>query len=105
MRSIALISQLKRVLNSVAPSASAILYGSQARGDAKPTSDVDLLILLDTEKITPDEESRITNPLYDLEFQNGVIISPVVMTRESWERSKGQTLMYHEIAKEGIRLQ
>lgn len=105
MKNIALISELKGLLHRIAPEASAILYGSQARGDASNDSDVDLLILVDSDNISPSEENRITDPIYDLEFQRGVIISPIVMTRKLWETTKSQTPFYHEVTREGIRLQ
>ena len=53
---------LKRIKNSVsstAPNAILIVYGSYARGDFRPDSDIDLLILLDKEKISYEEKISI----------------------------------------------
>ena len=62
----------------MAPTAKTILYGSQARNEARSDSDIDLLILLDGEKMTLKDEESITLPLYELELKTGVSISPIV---------------------------
>jgi len=40
----------------------------------KSGSDIDLLILIDKEKVSPQEEDTITTPIYDLEIESGIII-------------------------------
>ena len=52
MRRTEVIEQIKDIIRHVAPTAKTILYGSQARNEARSDSDIDLLILLDGEKIT-----------------------------------------------------
>ena len=99
-----MVNHLKKLIKGVAPAAKAILYGSEARGDAKSGSDIDLLILIDKEKVSPQEEDTITTPIYDLEIESGIIISPIVMTRKAWEAAKRQTMFYYNVMKDGVLL-
>ena len=69
MRRTEVIEQIKDIIRHVAPTAKTILYGSQARNEARSDSDIDLLILLDGEKITLKEEEAITLPYYERYFR------------------------------------
>lgn len=50
-----LTNRLKIVIKKVVPDADAILYGSEARGEAKKNSDIDVLILVDKDYLSPQE--------------------------------------------------
>ncbi len=80
------------------------MFGSEARGDARPDSDIDLLVLLDGDSLTLEREEAITVPLYDLEIKTGVAISPIVMLKKAWESRPFKTPFYINIRNEGIVL-
>lgn len=99
-----LVNRLKCIIKNVAPGSQTILYGSEARGEAKWNSDIDILILVDKETVSPKEEDVITAPIYDLEIETGTIISPIVMTRKAWDAAKKKTVFYYNVMKEGVLL-
>jgi predicted nucleotidyltransferase len=99
-----ILMRIKRSVQATDPDATIILYGSFARGDYKDDSDLDLIILLDKDKVERDDEIRIKYPLYEIEFDTGQIISPLVLSRTKWETKHRITPFYENVAKEGIRL-
>ena len=99
-----ILVRIKQLVSLSEPSASVILFGSFARGESNKHSDIDILILVDKDKVTYLDEKRIKDPLYDLEFETGKIISPVIFSRMDWEKRHFITPFYRNIKMEGIPL-
>jgi predicted nucleotidyltransferase len=63
-----------------------ILFGSRARGDARPDSDFDLLVIM--RDLTPDETRRVTLSLYRALRGAGVNAEPSVMSEEEFAETR-----------------
>jgi predicted nucleotidyltransferase len=96
-----ILAEIKRRVLAIEPQAEVILYGSYARGTQGPASDIDLLILLEAEQLTYEAKRKVMSPLFDIELQQGIIVSPMVLTRTSWVGQHQDTLLYREIEKDG----
>ena len=96
-----ILDRIKGIVLGKDPSAKVYLYGSRARGTTKPDSDWDLLILLNKDKITTEVERNVTSPLYDLEFEIGEVISPMIYSEKEWNSKHSVTTFYSNVMREG----
>lgn len=69
------------------PGTTILLFGSQARGDARPDSDWDILVLLDKDKITPQDEDEISYPIHTVGWDFNELVNPILFTKSFWDNN------------------
>jgi len=80
------------------------LFGSRARGEERPDSDWDILILVESEKVTNEIEDKFRDELYDIELDTGQIISTFIYPKNLWNSSLKFSPLYYNVELDGIRL-
>ena len=104
MKRTEVVERIKKVAHKMKPMVQTVLYGSEARGDARPDSDIDLLVLVDKDKLSYSDKDKIIAPFYDIELDTGIIISTLIMPRKEWENRPFLTPFQNNVNKEGITL-
>lgn len=99
-----IVEKVKLAIRSIEPDAEIILFGSEARGDARPDSDIDLLVLLSGDKKTVDREVEICGQTMLVEIETGVNISPKIYLKKDWDNRPFITPFYLNVMREGIAL-
>ena len=92
------IEQAAETLRHAAPSATIILFGSHARGDAGRDSDVDFLIIETELKERRREMARLARTLRPLRIRADVLVFSR-RTYDEWSQIPGTVM--HAAAKEG----
>src|SRR3972149_4353981 len=78
-----------------------ILFGSRARGDADPDSDLDVLVVLDN-RPTDREQGIISDCAWEAGFESGIVVVPVVFARHDWEAGPERySLLAQTVAGDG----
>jgi predicted nucleotidyltransferase len=80
----------------------AIVYGSEARGEASEDSDIDVMVLLDGPVCLWDDIGRGVDATYDLTLELGRPIHPDPVDAEEFE--KGEFAIYRSVKEEGFLL-
>jgi UTP:GlnB (protein PII) uridylyltransferase len=93
----------RRMVERRVPVIRMILFGSSARGEADEYSDLDVLVVV--EKNDKDIQEAVEHCAWEAEFGPGVLIQPVVMTRDEMAHSpKRHSLLLQAVEQEGIRV-
>lgn len=94
--------EFQRRLAGVVPVLDLRVFGSRARGEAAPDSDLDVFI--EVEKLTPELRRRIDELAWEVGFELDCIISTIVATREQLEDGPmGASPLVLNIEREGVR--
>jgi len=98
-----IFQEIRTLKRQLLPNEKVILFGSQARGDARPDSDWDLLILLNKRKKIFEDEDIYGYPFAEMGLKYKTYISVKIYTVNDWKKRKF-TPFYKNIKQEGIEI-
>jgi predicted nucleotidyltransferase len=97
-----ILGRLKQLLLKRVALHRLILFGSRARGDADPDSDMDVLVVVEE---PADESTRdyVSDCAWEAGYREGIVIVPVVFARDEWENGpERQSLLAQAVELEGV---
>jgi predicted nucleotidyltransferase len=77
-----------------------LVYGSEARGEARPDSDVDLLLILRDVNRPSREIDRIADILADFNLRYGVLLSVLPVDENTLKTAEGP--FWRNVRREGL---
>ena len=93
--------EFRRRLASITPILDLRVFGSRARGDAAPDSDLDVFIVL--EACTPALRQRISEIAWEVGFEKDRVISTLVTTQEALTHgAMGANPLVLDVEREGV---
>lgn len=80
-----------------------LLFGSYARGEENEDSDIDIVAIVHGERLILQEQlKKVWDVSAELGLEDDVIISPVVIPFDEYEKYKDILPYYNNISKEGL---
>lgn len=94
--------EFRRRVAAIAPLLDMRAFGSRARGDAAPDSDLD--VFLELAECSPELRQRISVVAWEVGFEMERVISTVVVTRADLEPgAMGASPLFLKVEREGVR--
>ena len=99
----AIIEDIRQLKRQLIPDEKLILFGSQARDDARSNSDWDLLLLLKKNEITLEDEQFYAYPFTRLGWNYGLYFSVKLYSVDEWKK-RSFTPFYKNVETDGIQI-
>jgi predicted nucleotidyltransferase len=97
-----ILNQLKTKLQKRLLLSRLVLFGSRARGDADPDSDLDVLVILNA-PVDREAEDYVNDCAWEVGLEHGIVIVPVTVSRLDWEEGLlSSSLLAIAVKREGV---
>ena len=98
-----ILNEIQTLKRQLLPNERLILFGSQARGDAREDSDWDLLVLINKDKSNfSDDYDKYAYPFAELGLKYDALISAKVHTVKDWKTHV--SIFRYNVEREGIEV-
>ena len=77
------------------------LFGSRARGDAEPDSDMDVLVEVDVDHVSFPDKQRLRRVATEVSIASGIIVSLLVVDKGIMTE-RGDFSVFENVREEGI---
>ncbi|MEO8148363.1 MAG: nucleotidyltransferase domain-containing protein [Bacteroidia bacterium] len=99
-----LYKEIKKAVMAVLPESRVLIYGSYARNEEREESDIDIMIIADSELLSEQKRQEVRYAVYDVEFKYYKVMSPKVLTSSEWNKKKISHPYYETVCNEGIEI-
>ena len=99
-----MLGRFKELLTARVPVHRVVLFGSGARGEFGPGSDVDVVVIQEGEV---DDRTRdaVSDCAWEAGFDLGLVIVPIAFSREEWECGpERHSLLARAVASDGVSI-
>lgn len=98
----AVLDRFKALVNARTALHQMFVFGSRARGDADPDSDLDVVVILE-DSSSQESHNLVSECAWEAGFDQGMVIVPVVFSRDEWENGpERSSLLAQAVEREGI---
>jgi predicted nucleotidyltransferase len=99
----AIFREIQTLKRKILPNEKVILFGSQARGDARDDSDWDLLVIVNSDLTNLDDEIQYCYPFAKLGWGYGVDVNVLLYSKSAW-RKRSFMSFYKNVQNEGVEI-